>query len=227
MQDYEKLGSFYLGQSYDLEKAARRDDLILYDAKDLTTHAMIIGMTGSGKTGLGIALIEEAAIDRIPVIAIDPKGDIGNLLLTFPELAPADFRPWINEDSARQKGMDGDAFAAAEAESWRAGLAEWDQDGERIRRLREQVDLSVYTPGSAAGLPVSVLRSFDVPPQPVLDDADAFRERIQSTVTGLLGLLGVDADPIRSREHILLSAILDDAWRKGRSLDLGSLIQAI
>lgn len=225
--DYEKLGAFYLGREVDPRSGEVTDDLVLYDSRDLTTHGVIIGMTGSGKTGLGIGMLEEAAMDRIPVLAVDPKGDLTNLLLTFPELAPSDFRPWINEESARQKGVDPETFAAREAESWRKGLADWDQDGERIRRLREHADFAVYTPGSSAGLPVSVLRSFDAPPQALVDDADAFRERIQSTVTGLLGLLGIDADPIRSREHILLSSILDDAWRKGRSLDLGALIQAI
>jgi hypothetical protein len=225
--DYEKLGVFYLGKEVDPQSGGVTDDLLLYDSRDLTTHGVIIGMTGSGKTGLGIGLLEEAAMDRIPVLAVDPKGDLTNLLLTFPDLLPEDFRPWINEETARQKGVDADSWAAQQAESWRKGLAGWDQDGERIRRMREHADFAIYTPGSAAGLPVSVLRSFDAPPPALLDDADAFRERVQSTVTGLLGLLGVDADPIRSREHILLSSILDDAWRKGRSLDLGALIQAI
>jgi hypothetical protein len=226
-QEYEKLGAFYLGREVDLASGVPSDDALLYESRDLTTHGVIIGMTGSGKTGLGLGLLEEAAMDRIPVIAIDPKGDLGNLLLTFPDLAPADFRPWINEDTARQKGLEPEAFAAAEATNWRDGLGKWNQDGERIRRLRDQVDLAIYTPGSAAGRPVSVLRSFDAPPRAVLDDPDALRDRIQSSVTGLLCLLGIDADPIRSREHILLSAILDDAWRKGRNLDLGALIQAI
>ena len=166
-------------------------------------------------------------MDRIPVIAIDPKGDMANLLLAFPELAPADFRPWINEDVARQKGVDPETFAAQQAEMWRKGLEDWDQDGERIRRMKENADFSVYTPGSASGRQVSILKSFDAPPPALRDDADAFRERIQSSVTGLLGLLGINADPIRSREHILLSSILDNAWRKGQNLDLGALIQAI
>jgi hypothetical protein len=223
---FEKLGAFYLGGEID-PASGEPSGMLLLDSRDLTTHGVIIGMTGSGKTGLGIGLIEEAAIDRIPVIAIDPKGDLPNLLLTFPDLAPGDFRPWVNEDVARQRGVDPETYAAQQAETWRTGLAGGGQDGERIRRLREHADFAVYTPGSSAGIPVSVLRSFDAPIQALIDDADAFRERVQSSVTGLLGLLGIDADPVRSREHILLSAILDDAWRKGRSLDLGSLIQAI
>ena len=223
---YEKLGALYLGDEVDAA-SGERAGMLLLDSRDLTTHGVIIGMTGSGKTGLGVGLIEEAAIDRIPVIAIDPKGDLPNLLLTFPGLAPADFRPWVNEDVARQRGVDADTYAAQQADSWRQGLAGWGQDGERIRRLREHADFAVYTPGSAAGIPVSALRSFDAPPQALIDDADAYRERVQSAVTGLLGLLGIDADPVRSREHILLSSLLDDAWRRGRGLDLAALIQAI
>jgi hypothetical protein len=224
---YEKLGAFYLGRTVDPATGSRTDELLLYDSRDLTTHGVIIGMTGSGKTGLGIGLLEEAAMDRIPVLAIDPKGDLSNMLLSFPDLAPGDFRPWINEETARQKGLDPDAFAAQESETWRAGLADWGQDGERIRRMRETADLVVYTPGSTAGTPVSVLRSFDAPPRQLIDDTDGFRERVQTAVTGLLSLLGIDADPVRSRDHILLSSILDDAWRQGRNLDLGALIGAI
>jgi len=226
-ESYEKLGAFYLGRLRDTATGERTDQTLLYDSRDLTTHGVIIGMTGSGKTGLALAALEEAAMDRIPVIAIDPKGDLANLMLTFPELAPSDFRPWINEEVARQRGQDPDAFAAGEAEKWRSGLAGWGQDGERIRRLRDHADFSIYTPGSAAGRQVSVLRSFAVPGQAVLDDPDALRERIQSTVTSLLALMGIRADPLRSREHILLSNILQNAWGHGRSLELGQLIEAI
>ena len=155
------------------------------------------------------------------------KGDLGNLLLTFPDLAPGDFRSWINEDTARQQQQGPDTFAAGQAELWRKGLAEWGQDGDRIRRLRESADFTIYTPGSSAGTPVSVLGSFTAPPPDQVADTDAFRDRIGSTVTGLLGLLGIDADPVQSREHILLSSILADTWQKGVSLDLGGLIQAI
>src|SRR2546422_385808 len=133
MQDYEKLGAFYLGCGYDLDRKRRRDHLLLYDSKDLVTHAVCVGMTGSGKTGLCIGLLEEAAIDGIPAIVIDPKGDLANLLLTFPDLQPADFRPWINEDDARNQGLPPGTFAAQQAEQWRAGLADWRRDGPRIR----------------------------------------------------------------------------------------------
>ncbi len=225
MQDYEKLGAFYVGKV--AQDGKPTDELLLYDSSDLTTHAVIIGMTGSGKTGLGIGLLEEAAMDKIPVIAVDPKGDLTNLLLSFPNLAPEDFKPWVNLDEAARQGMDADAFAKAQSEMWTKGLADWGQDTERIKRLRENSDFAIYTPGSSAGLQVSVLKSFDAPPEAVRSDSDAMRERIQTTATGLLGLLGIDADPIKSREHILISNILSQAWSAGQNLDLGAMIQAI
>jgi hypothetical protein len=225
--DYEKLGAFYLGRSYDLESGRVGDELTLYDSKDLTTHAVCVGMTGSGKTGLCVTLLEEAAIDGIPAIAIDPKGDLGNLLLNFPELRPADFRPWVDPAEAARKGHTPDEHARATAETWRKGLAAWGQDGARIARLREAADVAIYTPGGSAGIPLSVLRSFAAPPPAVVADADALRERTLSAVSGLLALVGVDADPLRSREHILLSALIDRAWREGRDLDLAALIHGI
>ncbi|MEX2527812.1 MAG: DUF87 domain-containing protein [Gemmatimonadota bacterium] len=225
--DYEKLGAFYLGRQVDPESGRRKESPFLYDSKDLTTHGVIIGMTGSGKTGLGIGILEEAAMDGIPVIAVDPKGDLANLLLTFPNLEAGDFRPWINEEVARQKGVSPDEFARSQADLWREGLAGWGQDGSRIRTLKERADFSVYTPGSSSGRQISVLRSFRAPAAAVRADGDAFREKVQTTVTSVLALLGVDADPLRSREHIFLSSLLDDAWRHGHDLSLAQLIQAI
>ena len=227
MHDFEKLGAFYLGKRYDGEAGALTDDLVLYDSKDLTTHAAIIGMTGSGKTGLGIGILEEAALDHIPVIAIDPKGDMGNLLLTFPQLRPEDFRPWINPRVAMDKGQTPDEYAAGQAALWKKGLGEWGQTGKRIGQLRKNVDLAIYTPGSNAGLPVSVLHSFDAPDQELIDDVDLYRERVQATATGILTLLDMDADPVSSREHILISRLLDNAWQEGRSLDVPALIAEI
>ena len=193
----------------------------------LTTHGVIFGMTGSGKTGLGIGLLEEAAMDHIPVIAIDPKGDLGNLLLTFPDLAPDDFRPWVNTLEASNQGQTPDEFAASQAALWKKGLAKWGQDGKRIARLRENADLAIYTPGSNAGLPVSVLQSFRAPAEGLLDDLDMYRDRVQATATGLLSLLGIDTDPVSSREHILVSQLLDHAWREGRDLSVAALITEI
>jgi hypothetical protein len=227
MEDFEKLGVFYLGRMYDLASGKAGDGLLLYDSKDLTTHAMIIGMTGSGKTGLGIGLIEEAGLDKVPVIAVDPKGDLGNLLLTFPELRPEDFRPWISEQEAAAKGVSPDDLAATTAANWAKGLADSGQSGERIRKLRETVDMAIYTPGSSAGRPISVLRSFSAPPPAVRDDADLYAERIQATATSLLGLMGIDADPLTSREHVLIANIFQNAWNSGQHLDLAALIGAI
>jgi hypothetical protein len=224
---YEKLGSFYLGREVDPATGKDREDLLLYDSRDLTTHAVCVGMTGSGKTGLCLALLEEAAIDGIPAIAIDPKGDLANLLLTFPALRPGDFAPWIDPGDAARRGMDPAAYAAATAETWRKGLAESQQDGERIQRFRDAAEVAVYTPGSEAGRPLSVLRSFAAPAAELRADAGALRERISASVAGLLGLIGIDADPIKSREHILLSTLFDQAWSAGRDLDLPALIQGI
>jgi DNA helicase HerA-like ATPase len=219
VQDFEKLGLFYLGRAYDLGRKARQEQLVLYDSKDLVTHAVCIGMTGSGKTGLCLSLLEEALLDGIPALAIDPKGDLPNLLLTFPDLRPEDFAPWVNEDDARRKGLTVEAHAAQQAELWKRGLAEWGQSGERIRRLRDAADFAVYTPGSTAGLPVSIVKSFAAPAAAIRQDEELFRERLTTTTSSLLGLAGVEADPLRSREHILVAKILEAAWKEGRDLD--------
>ena len=227
MQEFEKLGVFYLGRAYDLEAGQRREDLVLYDSKDLVTHGVCVGMTGSGKTGLCLSILEEAAIDGVPVIAVDPKGDLGNLLLTFPNLAPEDFRPWVNEDDARRKDVSVEQFAADQAAKWKSGLAEWGQDGARIGRLRSAADFAIYTPGSSAGLPISILRSLDAPAPSLMEDRELFAERVSTTATSLLTLAGIDAEPARSREHTLLTSILTATWSAGRSVDLAGLIHLI
>ena len=227
MQDFEKLGQFYLGRETNRETGEGSPDPLLYDSRDLTTHAVVVGMTGSGKTGLCVDLLEEAGLDRIPAIVIDPKGDISNLLLTFPGLSAEEFRPWIDESQASRDGISPDEFAQKEADKWRKGLARWGQDGERIAKFRDAVDLQVFTPGSNAGRPLTVLKSFTAPGDAIKDDPDAMRDRVSSAVSGLLALLGIDADPIRSREHILLSNILNGAWSAGRDLNLGQVIAEI
>ncbi len=227
MQDFEKLGIFYIGRKYDLASKSMLEEPILYNSKDLVTHAVCVGMTGSGKTGLCIGLLEEAALDGIPSIVIDPKGDMTNLLLTFPELRKEDFAPWINAEDAAKKGLSADEYAAKQAEAWKNGLASWGEDGARIQRLRDACDFTVYTPGSNAGLPVSILKSFAAPPKEIIEDDELLHERVNTTVTSLLGLIGIEGDPIRSREHILMSTILSDAWTNGSSLDLAGLIHQI
>ena len=221
MQDFEKLGVFYLGRHKD------NDGLLLYDSKDLVTHAVCVGMTGSGKTGLCIGLLEEAAIDGIPAIVVDPKGDLSDLLLTFPSLAPSDFEAWVNTDEARTQGVDAKTFAAQQAALWKEGLAKWGQDGARIQRLRDAADFAIYTPASSAGLQVSILKSLSAPPETVRDDREVYRDLISGVASSLLSMAGVDADPLKSREHILVSALLDKAWSAGADMDLAALIAQI
>ncbi len=225
--DYEKLGVFYLGREYDAATSTLSNTPVLYDSKDLTTHAVCVGMTGSGKTGLCLAMLEEAAIDGIPAICIDPKGDIGNLLLTFPSLSADDFAPWVDPAEAQRKSLSTGQFAAQAAESWKKGLAEWDETPERIARFRDAVDIAIYTPGANTGLGLSVLRSLSNPGTEAMTDPASLREQIGSVVAALLALLGRDADPVKSRDYILLARIVEQSWQAGTSLDLTSLINAI
>ncbi|MFN6163851.1 MAG: ATP-binding protein [Planctomycetota bacterium] len=215
-------GSFYLGKKFDLENRQLLDDVVQYRSKDLTTHALCVGMTGSGKTGLCISLIEEAALDGIPVLCIDPKGDLGNLLLTFPDLQAKDFEPWIDRETTP------DVFAAAEnvASVWRKGLESWRYDRTYLEQL-QSVEKIIYTPGSSVGVPLTVLKSLDAPGEAVLQDPEILRDQISSSVSGLLALLGIDADPLTSREHILLSNILAKNWQDGRDLSMEDLIRSI
>src|SRR6188508_3087115 len=202
MTSYEQLGLFYLGKRYDLPAKKRLEEPVLYDSKDLVTHAVCVGMTGSGKTGLGIGLIEEAAIDGVPVLAIDPKGDLSNLLLTFPTLSPADFAPWVPQD--------GNTAAAAEREaaSWQAGLAEWEQAPDRIGRLRAAADVRVYTPGSRAATPLALLGSL-LPPGGA--DEEDVAGWASNTAASLLSLAGFGDVAPHSREHTLIATILTTA----------------
>lgn len=219
---FEKLGMFYLGRERD-----EPGELVLYESRHLVTHGVCVGMTGSGKTGLCTVLLEEAAIDGVPAIIIDPKGDIANLLLTFPNLEATDFEPWVDPEAARRKGLTQAEYGAAEAEKWREGLAGWGQDGERIARLRQSSEFTIYTPGSSAGESVSLLTSFAAPPRRLRDDLDLLAERVSGTVTSLLSLMEVDADPLTSPEHILLSNILLHYWERGEDVDLAQLIGSI
>lgn len=225
--DYEKLGQFYLGKEYDPQKKEISGEPVMYDSKDLVTHGVVLGMTGSGKTGLCIALLEEAAMDNIPAIVIDPKGDISNLMLTFPQLDGASFRPWVNEDDAAKKGVSADEFAGKTADMWKKGLGDWGQPPERITALREKVDINIFTPGSNAGIPVSILSSLDVPPIEVMEDGELYGDRVSSTVESLLSLVGVNTEGTQSEEAVLLAAIFQAEWKEGRGLDLEKLIRQI
>ena len=225
--DYEKLGVFYLGRTGRPNDKAETRELLLYDSSDLTTHAVCVGMTGSGKTGLCIGLLEEAVIDGIPALVIDPKGDLTNLLLTFPKLRPEDFAPWVPADEANRAGVSQEEYAKTVADTWKRGLAQWDQDGARIQRLRDAAEFTVYTPGGTAATPISILRSFTPPPEAVSGDPELLRQRVATTASSLLALASIDADPVTSREHVLLSALFSKAWADGQALDLPKLIEQI
>lgn len=216
---------FYLGRVVDRKTGKTTADPLLYDPQDLTTHAVVVGMTGSGKTGLCIDLLEEAALKGLPALMIDPKGDITNALLHFPDLAPADFLPWVNADQARREGKELEQAAAEAAQAWKEGLAQWGIKPDRLAALRQAARFAVFTPGSDSGIPVSILASFNRPDIPWDENRELLREKISATVTAVLGLVGLtDIDPVRSREHILLSNILENAWSKGQDLDLSELI---
>ena len=227
-QPFEKLGVFYLGRVRDLERNTTTSEYVLYDSKDLTTHALCVGMTGSGKTGLCISLLEEAGIDGIPAIVVDPKGDIGNLLLTFPELLAEDFRPWVDEAEAARQARRPTSMPSAWRHSGGTGLAEWGQDGERIRRFRSAVELAIYTPGSSAGVPLTILKSFAAPPAALVDDVGRFSRSCGGRHVRSAGAAWVSMRiRLRSREFILVSNLLDRAWREQRNMDLAGLIHQI
>lgn len=216
--------SFYLGRAYDSDEGRITDDVVYYDSRDLTTHAVVVGMTGSGKTGLCISLLEEAILDNIPAIIIDPKGDITNLLLHFPDLTPEQFQPWINIDDARKAGLSEDQFAADQAHTWREGLASWGIVPDRLRWLQVATQYSIYTPGSDAGLPISILASLRAPREGWVGNEEAMRERISGVTTALLALTGRNAQPVQDKEHVLISNIFEHAWQRGLDLTLEDII---
>ena len=220
----EQNGMLYLGGRVDGNGEPLADAPLLYDARDLTTHAVCLGMTGSGKTGLGVGLIEEVALSGIPALVIDPKGDMTNLMLAFPDLLPEDLKPWVDIEAARRRDLSIDEYAQHVAESWRKGLAQWGIDGARIARFRDSVETVIYTPGSDAGRSLSIVESLHAPPLDWDRDAGILRERISSTVSAILALVGIESDPVSGREHILMAAILERVWRSGQDVDLGRLI---
>lgn len=224
MKDIESLGSFYLGREVDLGQQTPSERPYLYDARDLTTHALCVGMTGSGKTGLCLSLIEEAALDNVPVIAIDPKGDLGNLGLRFANLDASSFEPWVDTAEAARKGQTPEAFASAQATLWKDGLRAWGQDEARIARSLSNAELRIYTPGSNAGLPLSILTELEPPADAASASA---RERLTSTVQSLLALVGVTGDPLTNREHVFLANVIEHHWQQGKALSLADLVRAI
>jgi hypothetical protein len=221
------MADLHLGFRLDPKTGEPGADPLVVESGDLTTHGVILGMTGSGKTGLAVVLIEEALLAGIPCLVLDPKGDMGNLLLTFPKLDAASFRPWVNEDDARTEGLSLDDFAAKTATDWREGLEAQGIGPDRVGALHEAAEFTVYTPGSEAGVPLNVVGSLNAPTLSWESEAETLRDEIEGTVTSLLGLVGIEADPLSSREHVLLSNLIEHAWRSGQSLDLGALIGQI
>jgi len=216
--------TFYLGRRYDPEASRLLDEVVYYDSRDLTTHAVVVGMTGSGKTGMCVTLLEEAVLDNIPAIVIDPKGDITNLMLLFPELKPADFAPWVNASDAQRAGMDTNEFAQDVAQQWRDGLASWSIVPQRIAALKQAAQFSIYTPGSDAGLPISILASLQAPKDGWVGHEEFHREQISGVVRALMALIGKQVDPVKDREHVLISNIFEEAWKAGKDLTLEDII---
>ena len=215
---------FLLGHIIDPASGDRSGGDVAYDPGDLTTHGVIVGMTGSGKTGLGVILLEEALLAGLPTLVIDPKGDMGNLELLFPDFAGSDFEPWVSADEARKDGITPAELGQKTADMWKKGISGWDPGLEAIRRLRDAVDVTIYTPGSAAGVPVNVVGSLAAPDLDWDIDAEAGRDEIEGFVSSLLTLAGIDADPLSAPEHILLANIIEHSWSAGRDLDMASLI---
>jgi Helicase HerA, central domain len=213
-----------LGTRIDPATGEPGTEALTLDSADLTTHGVIVGMTGSGKTGLAIVMLEEALSAGIPALILDPKGDMANLLLTFPDLSPQSFRPWVSEEDARREGVTLDELAAKTATTWREGLEAQGYGSERIRALRDAADFAVFTPGSEAGIPLNVIGSLKAPELAWETEAETMRDEIEGTVTSLLGLIGIKADPLSSREFVLMSNLIENAWRSGQHLDLSTLI---
>jgi len=220
----KKEGFFFLGREFSLEKNELLDQKYLYETSDLTTHGVVFGMTGSGKTGLCIDLLEEAVNEDIPMIIIDPKGDVADLALIFPDQSQEEFKPWVSPIQAQKEGKNLDIYAKETAEKWKKGLASWGIDREYILRLKEKMDLRIFTPGSAAGNQVSIIQGFKVPQGEDAIDEEATLERIRNTVSALLSLLGIEGDPLTSQPHILISTIIEHYWRLGQDLSLEELI---
>ncbi len=215
---------FHLGAEIDPETGERTPEAVVLPPESLTTHGVIVGMTGSGKTGLGIVLLEEVLASGRPALILDPKGDLANLCLLFPELAAGDFEPWVDDAEARREGVSRQELAASTAATWKKGLASWGIDGARMKSLRERASVRVYTPGSDAGVPLNLIGDLSAPPDA---DPETIREAAESLVSGLLTLADLESDPLTTPEHILLATLVADSWTRGDTLTLEYLIASV
>ena len=223
---YEKLGLFYLGKDVDKSNMEATEALTLLKNKNFTTHAAIIGMTGSGKTGLGVSIIEEATIDNIPSIVIDPKGDMGDLCLTDSTFSPKTFEPWVADEASAKEIADVSDYAVKISTMWKEGIESWGQDSSRVEKF-QNVKKTIYTPGSSAGVSINIMSSLEKPPAEVMEDSDTFTSYLKSTTVSLLSLIGIVADPLDSKEYILLAQIITKAWLADEDLTIESLIGKI
>ncbi|MCA9572638.1 MAG: DUF853 family protein, partial [Myxococcales bacterium] len=221
------MSSLHLGRRVDPHTFAPGDEELRLPVDRLVRHAVCVGMTGSGKTGLCVGLLEEVASTGVPVIAIDPKGDLANLALAFRDHRAEDFAPWVDPAEAARQGVGVDELADRTARRWREGLEAWGVDDARIARFVDGTRVTIHTPGSTAGVPVDVLAMLDAPPSGLVDDAEGLAAYVSSTVGALLGLVGVEADPVQDPQAVVLARLLTDAWTAGRTLGLEGLLPAL
>ena len=214
----------YVGKEFNAADKSLGDKFLL-DSSDLTTHGIVIGMTGSGKTGFSIGIIEELLKSKVPVIVVDPKGDMGNLALAFDRLAPEQFEPWVDKDEAAREGKTTAEMAQAASETWTKGLHDWGIEPSDVAAYTKGHRIKMFTPGATAGIPINLIDSLSAPGVDFEANEEELRDEIDSVVTALLGLVKIDADQVSSREYILLFSLIENAWRQNQDLDLPTLIQ--